>query len=70
MFLNILLSLPILLLFAWLIGDIYIYAYLKPTYGTKTITTRIQEISSEYIAIPFMTGLILGLLFGHLFGQF
>ena len=54
----------------WLAFDLLVVSYLRPKYGTPTITHWIQATSATYPAIPFMTGLILGLICGHLFGQF
>lgn len=53
-----------------IVYDILVARYLRPRYQTLTITARIQGLSKEYIAIPFSVGLIVGLVCGHLFGQF
>lgn len=49
----------------WLVYDIYAAINKK-----QTITQWIMYMSQEYPAIPFLTGLMLGLLCGHLFLQF
>jgi len=59
-----------LLVVSWLVGDFLIAAHYRPRFGVPTITARVQELSRRYIALPFVTGLVLGLVCGHLFGQF
>jgi hypothetical protein len=64
---------PLVFLLTLLCADLYIKFVIRKRPGMSgypTITTRIQTLSSEYIAIPFMTGLIIGLITAHLFGQF
>lgn len=64
---------PILFLLVWLIADLWIKLVIRAQRGQEnypTITGKIQTLSSQYIAIPLMTGLIIGLILGHLFGQF
>lgn len=58
------------ILLLWLLYDIAVLTFLGARFGTLTITRELQRISSKYIVIPFMSGLILGLICGHLFGQF
>jgi len=50
---------------AWLVADIFFYAT-----GRETITRFIIRASERHIAVPFLAGLLLGLLLGHLFLQF
>ena len=73
-FVNILVfGVPILFLLIWLFGDLWIKFVIRKQLGNEdypTITDLIQTLSSQYIAIPFMAGLVIGLITGHLFGQF
>lgn len=63
-------ALPIFGCVIWLIYDLLVVFYLGPRYHVPTITHDIYTWSFKYPAIPFFTGLILGLLCGHFFLQF
>lgn len=66
-------AVPAAFLATWLFGDLYIKLVLRKHKGNEnypTITEEIQAVSSKVIAYPFMAGLIIGLIAGHLFGQF
>ena len=55
----------------WLVYDLMAAFVWKPRgQGVSTITHDIQNASKRVIAIPFLSGLLLGLLLGHLFLQF
>ena len=59
-----------LLLCVWLAYDVGVAAYLRPRFGTPTLTSEVIRLSKLYPAVPFLTGLVIGLVCGHLFGQF
>ena len=68
---DLLILVPVLLwALIWLIGDILIATWLRPRYGIRTITSRLQQLGSAYPAVPFLAGLVIGLLCGHLWLQF
>ena len=57
-------------LLCWLVYDLVVVAccWRAPTW--PTITATVQRLSTAYPAVPFLAGLSLGLLCGHLFLQF
>ena len=57
-------------LLCWLVYDLVIVClyWRSPTW--PTITATVIRLSAAYPAVPFLTGLSLGLLCGHLFLQF
>lgn len=50
----------------WLVFDVYVVVKFGLASG-KTISWVILSASRKHIAIPFLTGLLIGLLCGHLF---
>ena len=57
-------------LLCWLVYDLVVVYLYWDAATWPTITATVQRLSSAYPAVPFLTGLSLGLLCGHLFLQF
>lgn len=60
---------PALMVF-WLVYDVLVVAWLGPKYNQPTITRVVYSSSYKYPIIPFLSGLIMGLLGAHFWGQF
>jgi hypothetical protein len=59
-----------LFLASWLAFDLAVALWFRPKYGTPTITHEVRRLGRRYLAATFLAGLVIGLVCGHLFGDF